>query len=110
MPVPGGPRISVVVVMPTLTAGDQGDERVVATVLPCLVVAVAPEVAQRIHRPCDVPDQHGPHEYAPDQQTGAELERLRRGTAGNERRGDADNKKAIPWATTIQPWLRSSHF
>ena len=58
--------ILVVVVVPALADGQQGDEPVVAARLAGLVVAVAEHVGERVHRPGDVPHCHDPHVHTPD--------------------------------------------
>src|SRR5690349_18255300 len=65
--------IGVMVVVPPFTVADEADEPVVAAVLVGLVVAIAPNVGQRVYAPGDVPDGDRPHEHAPNEQAPAEL-------------------------------------
>jgi hypothetical protein len=60
-----GARGSVVVVVPALAVGQQGDPPVIRAVVRSVVVAVAPPVGSRVHKPGDVPDIHRPDHDTP---------------------------------------------
>jgi len=80
--------IVVMVVMPSLAQAHHPDEPVVPAALVRLVVAVAEEVGERVHRPRHMPSQHGAHQAPPDEQTQAELE----GPHGGPGRHPADRR------------------
>src|SRR5689334_22116704 len=52
----GTPLAGVVVVVPALAVGQEGDDPVVPAILAGRVIAVSPEVGRRVHGPGDVPD------------------------------------------------------
>ena len=75
------PLIGVMVVVPTFAVAHEADEPVIAAVLVGLVVAIAPDVRQRVDAPGDVPHRDGPDEHAPDEQAPTELRRAGDGAA-----------------------------
>ena len=68
MTVGGTALIFVMVVVPTSAMGQETDKPVVATIVVGFIVAVAPNMPQRIDGPCDVPDRDRSYKYAPYQQ------------------------------------------
>ena len=62
------PWIGVVVVVPTLTIAEEADDDVVAAALVSRIVAITPQMRDRVNGPGDVPHQHGAHEDAPNEQ------------------------------------------
>src|SRR6185295_14926828 len=63
--------IGVVVVVPPFTGGDEADERVVAAIVRCRVIAIAPNMGHRIDGPSGVPDDHRSQRAPPNHKTGA---------------------------------------
>jgi hypothetical protein len=63
----------MVVVVPALAVREQGDDPVVAAVVGRLVVAVAPDMGDRVDRPGAVKHDDRAHEHSPDEQAGGEL-------------------------------------
>ena len=80
------------VVVPTFAVAEIADQNVVAAAFVGLVVAIAPQMSDRIYRPRLMPDDDGPHEQAPYQSTGAELNR-RHEAAVNCQAGKATHAK-----------------
>ena len=66
----------VVVVVPAFAGGQQADDRIVAAAVGRLVIPIAPDMGYGIDRPGGVPDQHRAQRPGPDEEAGAELERL----------------------------------
>ena len=73
--------IGVVVVMPPFSSGEEADDRVVAAVVRCFVVPVAPNMGHRIDGPSGMPDDDRSQPATPDHKTGAELQRFSRAPA-----------------------------
>src|SRR5262249_11141878 len=71
----GRALVGVVVVVPALAVGDERNEPVVAAVLSGVVRLVSEQVAEGVHAPGDVPDQHSTDNDAPDDNGGGELGR-----------------------------------
>ena len=67
------PLVGVVVVVPAFAVGPKADEPVVAAVVVGFVVAVAPDVGERVDAPGNVPSEHGSHQHAPDKQARTKL-------------------------------------
>lgn len=66
--------LSMVIVMPTLSVGNQSDEPIVAAVVPRLVVLVTKNVAYRIDAPSPMENDNGSNKNAPNQPASSRLD------------------------------------
>ena len=89
-------RIGVMVVMPAFTVRKDTDEDIVSAVFVGLIVPVAPQMGDGIHRPGLVPDEHGAHEHAPDQNAEPELQGLHCRAAHRQFGEEAEAEKHHP--------------
>ena len=85
----GASLTGMMVVVPALSVGQQGDKPAIPAVIACLVAPVSPKMRHGIHHPGDVPDEDRSYDDAPDKNTEAELQ----GTPGR-RRHDPSGQKA----------------
>src|ERR1700761_2260600 len=69
-------RIGMVVVVPALAAGDDGDPYIVTAVVACFIVAVTEQMRKGISAPGHVPHQNGSDDHTPEPDAGTELQRL----------------------------------
>src|ERR1700681_4847115 len=65
------------IVVPPFAVGEQAENDIVAAIVWCVVVAIAPKVSHRIDRPCRMPMDDGTNEHAPHEQAKAEPDRFR---------------------------------
>src|SRR3954469_15603722 len=84
------------VVVPTLAVTEEADKHVVPAALRSGVVAIAPQMGDRIDRPGLVPDDDGAHEHAPYQQAGAQLDRRQHRSSYGQLGDEAGDEKRRP--------------
>src|SRR6202021_289048 len=83
-PVPlvaGATGFSMMIIMPSFTAGDDGYPNIVAAVVAGVVILVAEHMRKRIYGPADMPDHDGSDHDPPEPDAGAELNRFNGRTA-----------------------------
>ena len=86
----------MVIVMPSLSTGENGNDDVVAAVVGCIVVAVAPQMSHGIDRPREMPHEHSSEPSAPYQQARAKLESSSGRSTAYDYTGKTGDKKDKP--------------
>src|SRR3974390_2095892 len=85
--------LGMMIVVPALAAGDDGDKNIVAAVIAGVVVLVTGRMSQRIYAPGDVPDKNGSDDDSPEPYARAELRGLHNGSA--EREPDQKHRRVV---------------
>src|SRR5260370_21583309 len=86
----------MMVVMPTFSASEQSDDRIVAAVVRRRIASITPNMGDRIDRPRRVPHKHRSQRASPDKKTRPELSRVSGTCARHCGGAKASNKKHHP--------------
>ena len=93
VPMPCRAGIGVMIIVPALAAGEERDQSVIAAVVGSPVVAITPDMGDRIDRPGGMPNDDGPQRRTPDKQTLPELQGV--SPAAPRDHDDTDSEREI---------------